>query len=497
MTTTKDMKTLSFDGGSTIYQLIDDTALHPEDVSSEYTASSDAPVNSRAVEEALSTLVIPETTDNVTSGSSSALTSGGAYTNLVRRLSTSQATGGVNQGVYVDSNGQIQACNATTSTYSSTGTIAVNGTAVASAIANLVPNTRTINNKALTADVSLDASDVGALSDTTTINDLTTSAQQSALNSGVTSSVVSQVSTNTGSISTIQGLIPSEASTTNQLADKEFVNSSITTNTANFIGTFPSVSALEQYSGTVTKNDYAFVETTDSSGNNFYDRYKYTGTAWLFEYEINNGTFTAVQWESINSGVTASDVALAQSALQPNTPITGGTHSKITYDSNGLVTGGSDLNSSDITTALGFTPYNSTNPAGYITNSDIANLVPNTRTINGKTLNADISLDASDVGALPDNTIIPTITDTYNSSSSDGMSGIAVASAIGNGTITFTQGGVTKGTITTNQSGNTTIALDASSGGTWGSITGTLSNQTDLHNALTSIIVFRNWEAQS
>ena len=35
---------------------------------------------------------------------------------------------------------------------------------------------------------------------------------------------------------------------------------------------------------------------------------------------------------------------------------------------------------------------------------------------------------------------------------------------IGNGTITFTQGGVTKGTITTNQTGNSTIALDA--GGT-------------------------------
>lgn len=32
---------------------------------------------------------------------------------------------------------------------------------------------------------------------------------------------------------------------------------------------------------------------------------------------------------------------------------------------------------------------------------------------------------------------------------------------VGNGTITFTQGGVTKGTITTNQSGNTTIDLDS------------------------------------
>lgn len=36
---------------------------------------------------------------------------------------------------------------------------------------------------------------------------------------------------------------------------------------------------------------------------------------------------------------------------------------------------------------------------------------------------------------------------------------------IGNGTITITQGGVTKGTFTTNQSGNSTIALDAGGGG--------------------------------
>lgn len=44
-------------------------------------------------------------------------------------------------------------------------------------------------------------------------------------------------------------------------------------------------------------------------------------------------------------------------------------------------------------------------------------------------------------------------------------SNIARTSDIGNGTITFTQGGVTKGTITTNQSENTTIDLDAGGGG--------------------------------
>lgn len=59
---------------------------------------------------------------------------------------------------------------------------------------------------------------------------------------------------------------------------------------------------------------------------------------------------------------------------------------------------------------------------------------------------------------------------------------------VGNGTITITQGGVSKGTFTTNQSGNTTIALDAGGGSVgWGSIVGSLSNQTDLWSALTNI----------
>lgn len=56
--------------------------------------------------------------------------------------------------------------------------------------------------------------------------------------------------------------------------------------------------------------------------------------------------------------------------------------------------------------------------------------VPTTRTINGKALSLDITLSASDVNALPSSTIIPTVTDTYSATSSDAMSGKAVASAI-------------------------------------------------------------------
>jgi len=84
----------------------------------------------------LGTAAYVNTTTSVSSGGTGALTAGGAYSNLVRRLSSSAATGSTSQGVYVDANGQVQTCDAVTSTYSNTGTAPVNGTAVASAISS-------------------------------------------------------------------------------------------------------------------------------------------------------------------------------------------------------------------------------------------------------------------------------------------------------------------------------------------------------------------------
>ena len=97
----------------------------------------------------------------------------------------------------------------------------------------------------------------------------------------------------------------------------EFVNSSVATNTANYISNngepFTSVEQLEAYSGPVTNNDYAFVTGTDSDGNTYYDRYKATvkgsSVTWSLEYRLNNSSFTAAQWSAINSGITSALVA--------------------------------------------------------------------------------------------------------------------------------------------------------------------------------------------
>ena len=133
---------------------------------------------------------------------------------------------------------------------------------------------------------------------------------------------ITDATLNAASVNPIQNkavaeIVPPQASSSNKLADKEFVNSSVSTNTANYISDngepFQSVAALEAYNGTVTNNDYAFVTGTDSAGNVYYDRYKATvngaSVSWAKEYRLNNSSFTAAQWAAIQSGITAEKVA--------------------------------------------------------------------------------------------------------------------------------------------------------------------------------------------
>lgn len=92
------------------------------------------------------------------------------------------------------------------------------------------------------------------------------------------------------------------------------------------------------------------------------------------------------------------------------------------------------------------------------------------------------STDWSDITNKPNFATVAT------SGSYNDLSNTPTIPTVNDATITFTQGGVTKGSFTLNQSSDATIALDAGGGGggsaAWGSITGTLSDQTDLQSAL-------------
>ena len=141
-------------------------------------------------------------------------------------------------------------------------------------------------------------------------------------------------------VSDIEEVIPTQASETNQLADKDFVNSSVSTSTAEYRGNYNSVTDLSLTVGathaeiaaalgsavtTADNNDYSFVQipTSDSTPSEIgvVERYKHDGTQWAFEYALNNSGFTAAQWAALNSNIT-SGLVTKLSALPSSTELT-------------------------------------------------------------------------------------------------------------------------------------------------------------------------------
>ncbi len=98
-------------------------------------------------------------------------------------------------------------------------------------------------------------------------------------------------------------------------------------------------------------------------------------------YISGNQTIT-VSGDASGSGATSIALTLA------NSGVSAGTYTKVTVDAKGRVTTGASLASGDlptytgtitssqITTGLGYTPYNSTNPSGYITSSALSSYFP-------------------------------------------------------------------------------------------------------------------------
>ena len=240
----------------------------------------------------------------------------------------------------------------------------VNGKSLANNISltytdvNAVPTTRTVNNKALSSDITLTAGDVNALPDSTTINDLTTTAQQNALNSGATSTLIDKITTNETAINTINSKIPSQASASNQLADKAFVNSTVQTNTASFDGSWATYAAIPTtvagftsagYPEPTNNNYLVVVEDETQDGGTW--RYKYVddGSAynknkWKVEYKINETPMTADQLEALNSGITSTLV------------------SQITTNQNNITTINGQISTINTTLATKISKFTATNP---------------------------------------------------------------------------------------------------------------------------------------
>lgn len=131
------------------------------------------------------------------------------------------------------------------------------------------------------------------------------------------SDTVSPLSTK---ITAIEGKIPSAASSTNQLADKAFVNDSISEMAARYVtasaqgASFASEDALktatkyyfngEEYTPTV--NDYAVVSNAGLIPAQNPARYLYTGSQWAFQYTFSSLQLSDTQMAALDSGITYS-----------------------------------------------------------------------------------------------------------------------------------------------------------------------------------------------
>ena len=123
------------------------------------------------------------------------------------------------------------------------------------------------------------------------------------------------------------------------------------------------------------------------------------------------------------------------------------------------------ISSLDVTNALGYVPYNSSNPNNYITSSALNGYATENWVVQQDYLTGITGSQVTNaLGYTPVNP--SNLSDVATSGSYNDLNN---KPTIGNGTVTFTQGGATKGTITMNQSGNTTIEFEQ--GGGSGTIT--------------------------
>ena len=135
-------------------------------------------------------------------------------------------------------------------------------------------------------------------------------------------------------------------------ATADFVNSSVATATARFLGNFTLTdlglsygatnaqiaTALDGYTWPVgttpTNNDYVYVEIQNPQTTGIDDevrRFKFNGTNWAYEYTLNNSSFTADEKAAIDSGITSSEVS-TYNAHVANTDIHVTTSDKSTWN---------------------------------------------------------------------------------------------------------------------------------------------------------------------
>ena len=247
-----------------------------------------------------------------------------------------------------------------------------------------VDKTTTVNGKALSSNITLTASDVGALPSSTVIGNGTLTIQNNSVD-------VDTFSANATSNKTINIVTPTK--TSDLTNDSGFIDSSALSGLA---------TQTDLTNGLATKQDtISDLSTIRSNAANGQSAY------------TTIGGYGDIVTHNTSEFATSAQGDLADTSIQPNDNIT------LLNNNAGFISG---IDSTDVITALGYTPYNSTNPNNYTSNVGTVTSVNNTQ----PDADGDVTLT------------MPTVND---------------------GVLTITQNGTSKGTFSANQSTNDTIAL--------------------------------------
>lgn len=294
-------------------------------------------------------------------------------------------------------------------------------------------NLNQANNETINFNIPTIASDVNALPDTTTIEDLTTTAQQNAINSGATSINIGQIATNTSNISslsttvtnnynTLDGRITSEVSTLNTTIGTETTNRQNADNNLqsqidaivsssdvfDIVGTYAELQAYDI--STVPVNDIikVLVDSTHSNAATYYrcvevsnvKSWSYIGSEGAYYTKSESDSLFVEQTTTVNNKPLSTNITLTASdvgALPSSTTIGNGV---LTIQNNSVDVDTFNANATSNKTINIVTPTKTsdlTNDSGFIDSSALSGLVTQTDLTNGLATKQDTISDLSTI----------------------------------------------------------------------------------------------------
>lgn len=294
-------------------------------------------------------------------------------------------------------------------------------------------NLNQANNETINFNIPTTASDVNALPDTTTIEDLTTTTQQNALNSGANTTNIGQIATNTSNISslsntvtnnynTLDGRITSEVSTLNTTIGTETTNRQNADNNLqsqidaivassdvfDIVGTYAELQAYDI--STVPVNDIikVLVDSTHSNAATYYrcvetggvKSWSYIGSEGAYYTKSESDSLFVEQTTTVNGKALSNNITLTASdvgALPSSTTIGNGT---LTIQNNSVDVDTFSANATSNKTINIITPTKTSdlaNDSGFIDNSALSNYATQTDLTNGLATKQDTISDLSTI----------------------------------------------------------------------------------------------------